>query len=693
MSTSNAQKIGVAVACAVLVVPLGMYASGLFYVVAAREGLSSLGLSTWITLWSAQHEAGAVSDRVAAAGKLGFGSAIVLWCFVAYKLFVEKPSLYGNARFASASELRKKAFFKCAEDSLVVGSYQGKYLFYGGQQFALLAAPTRSGKGVGIVVPNLLSYQGSVVVLDIKQENFDLTSGFRAAHGQEVYLFNPFAEDGRTHRWNPLSYVSSDPMFRASDLISIATMIYPVSLDGRDQFFKSQAQNAFVAFALYLFETRDYEASLGIPESLLDTISIGAMYRLLSTEGMTITEYLTYLSQHSYLSAECKAAFGGLLSQNPEVFGSILGTFKEPLLVWLNPVVNAATSADDFLLTDVRKRKMTIYIGILPNKLAEARLIVNLFISQLVNENTKELPKQNPSLKHQCLLLMDEFTALGRVDIIAKSVSYMAGYNLRLFPIIQSVAQLDAVYGKEESRNLITNHALQIIYTPRIQSDANDYSEMLGYMGLRKDSVTVSRENSRSIGEERRALMLPQELRAMSPAKQILIYEGLESPIFCNKIKYYEDQVFKRRLVSKVKVPSVLSAADTAEFGTSLESQGTQDIQDAQPGDENSVYLSEFQGSEASIDSLETSFEPQDFTDEAGENFVNLTAASDLSYPGEDLDTADIGNIADTVDASDGADSQEILEFPKLPEFPVFAEFETNETSGWLGETKKTEGQ
>ena len=185
-----------------------------------------------------------------------------------------------------------------------------------------------------------------------------------------------------------------------------------------------------------------------------------------------------------------------------------MGTFKEPLNPWINPIIDAATSADDFLLTDVRKKKMTVYIGILPNKLAESRIIVNLFFSQLINQNTKELPQDNPDLKHQCLLLMDEFTSIGRVEIIAHSVSYMAGYNIRLFPIIQSVAQLDAVYGKEYARTIITNHALQIIYTPREQQDANEYSEMLGYTTVKRKNVSRGRERSVSESEERRALML-----------------------------------------------------------------------------------------------------------------------------------------------------------------------------------------
>lgn len=123
---------------------------------------------------------------------IGFLAPLLLLIFFAAALLVRKEeNLYGKARFAKSSELQKAGFFKSTENSIVVGKQGNQYLFYSGQQFALLAAPTRSGKGVGIVIPNLLSYQGSMVVLDIKQENFDLTSGFREKHGQKVYLFNP----------------------------------------------------------------------------------------------------------------------------------------------------------------------------------------------------------------------------------------------------------------------------------------------------------------------------------------------------------------------------------------------------------------------------------------------------------------------------------------------------------------------
>ncbi|MCW4453842.1 type IV secretory system conjugative DNA transfer family protein [Flavobacterium sp. MXW15] len=495
------------------------------------------------------------AGKIKLAGFLGFGIPILL-CLVGLALMFKpgKKSLHGDARFASAADLSKHGLFKRASNGIVVGKFGGKLVRLSGQQFVILAAPTRSGKGVGIVIPNLLEYQESVVVLDIKQENFDLTSGWRASQGQEVFLFNPFAEDRRTHRWNPLSYVSDDPAFRISDLMAIAAMLYP---DGSDdqKFWVSQARNAFMAFALYLFENRDDERRTGFPG--MGEPTLGAIYRLSTGDGSDLRQYLKALSAREFLSSNARSAFANLLSQADETFASIMGTFKEPLNPWINPVLDAATSANDFRLTDLRRKKMTIYIGIQPNKLAESRLIINLFFSQIINLNTRELPTSNPELKYQCLLLMDEFTAIGRVDIIASAVSYMAGYNVRLLPIIQSMAQLDATYGKDVSRTIITNHALQILYAPREQQDANDYSEMLGYTTIRRKNVTKGRETSHSFSEERRALMLPQELKAMGQEREVFLYEGIPHPVKCEKIRYYKDRHFTSRLLPKAEVPLV----------------------------------------------------------------------------------------------------------------------------------------
>lgn len=550
-------KLFLAVAMVLAALLAGNYLSGALTLLSLKLDADLLKFTTYwqyILALDLPQVAPYVS-KIKLAGYVGFGVPVAACLIIlVWLLKPAKKGIHGDARFATAGDLAKHGLLKPSKNGVVVGKLNGKLVRLSGQQFVILAAPTRSGKGVGVVIPNLLDYQESMVVLDIKQENFDLTSGWRKSQGHEIYLFNPFAEDRRTHRWNPLSYVSKDPAFRVSDLMSIAAMLYP---DGSDdqKFWVSQARNAFMAFSLYLFENCDDTQVSGFPGGVSPTL--GAVYRVSSGDGTDLRTYLKALSQKPFLSGNARSAFANLLSQADETFASIMGTFKEPLNAWINPVLDAATSANDFLLTDVRKRRMTIYIGIQPNKLAESRLIVNLFFSQLINLNTCELPQNNPELKHQCLLLMDEFTSIGKVDIIASAVSYMAGYNIRLLPIIQSMAQLDATYGKEVSRTIITNHALQIIYAPREQQDANDYSEMLGYTTVRKQNITRGREVSRSESEERRALMLPQELKAMGPDKEVFLYEGIPHPVKCDKIKYYKDRYFTSRLLTKEEIPMV----------------------------------------------------------------------------------------------------------------------------------------
>lgn len=448
-----------------------------------------------------------------------------------------------------------------SDPPLVVGIWRGRYLRFTGQQFVLLAAPARSGKGVGIVVPNLLSYPDSVIVLDIKQENFNLTAGFRRAHGHDVYLFNPFAEDGRTHRYNPLSAIS-DGIFRVGDILAIGYALYPVG--GHDDFWKDQARNLFLGIVLLLCEWRDARrtGNTDVPDF---PVTMGEVLRQSSGNGMPVKAYLqqALLQNRRLLSGACVDALNRFLANDDKVLASVLATFNAPLTIWANPIVDAATSASDFDPRNVRKRRMSVYIGVTPDHLTEAALLVNLVFSQVVNLNTKELPQDNPALKYQCLLLMDEFTSVGKIHIIARAVAYMAGYNLRLLSIVQSVSQLESVYGRADARTFVTNHAMQIIYAPREQKDANEYSEMLGTFTDRSRSVSRSNAifggrggSSESFSEQRRPLLLPQELKELGRDSEIILLENTK-PILAKRICYWRDPVFTSRLVAAPAIPAM----------------------------------------------------------------------------------------------------------------------------------------
>jgi type IV secretion system protein VirD4 len=555
-------KIAAAVVALTLALCAGLYLAD--WLTLLLLGLRDQVDLNWNTAWQywralEQSQLAPYALRIKAGGIAGLGLPLLLWLGVMYGLWRSPaPLLHGQTRFAGRAELAQKGLFKPGPYAILVGRWGKKLIGLPGQLFVILAAPTRSGKGVGVVIPNLLSYQGSVAVLDIKQENFNLTSGWRKSQDQAIYLFNPFAQDRRTHRWNPLSYVSRDWAFRISDIQSIAAMLYP---DGsaQDRFWIGQARNAFCAFALYLFEKIDahqrHRRSKSTATQKIPTL--GQIYRISTSTEQDVKLYIDSLSKKPFLSEAAHITFANLLCQSEKTFSSILGYFQAPLHAWANPVLDAATSADDFDLRAVRKQKISIYIGIQPDKLAESRLIVNLFLSQLINVNTCELPERNPELKYPCLLLMDEFTAIGKVQIIASALSYMAGYNIRLLPIIQSRSQLNTVYGKDMARAIFTNHALQIIFTPREQKDANEYSEMLGYTTVRNQNITRGRETSKTETQEKRALMLPQELKAMPQDTEIFMCEGFANPVKCGKIKYYEDKRFTKKLLPKVEIPQL----------------------------------------------------------------------------------------------------------------------------------------
>jgi type IV secretion system protein VirD4 len=461
-----------------------------------------------------------------------------------------KKALHGAARFASIKDIQSKNLF--APSGIVLGRKGNQIIRFTGPEFVLLAAPTRSGKGVGFCIPNLLMWEHSVVVLDIKGENYELTSAYRAEKlGQEVFIFNPFSAN--THACNFLSYVSKDPNFRVNDLQAMAATIYP---PGDKPFFVDTARNLFVGLAMMVLETP------GLPHTL------GEVLRQASGKGQSLKDHLeTVIRMRSVspmpFSSICIDSLNRFMSLPDETLGNVEASFTAPLSIFMNPVIDKATSRDDFDFREVRKKKITIYLNIPTDKVTAAPFILNLFFTMLIQENVKELPEQNPALKYSCLLLMDEFTAAGKIEMIEKGVGFIAGYGLRLAIVIQDRSQLAASkggYGKESAQNIINNMGAKVYFTPNTQEDAESYSKMIGNETVRHESIQRSNigfssgNSSRSASEQisARALMLPQELVLMSDKKQLVQRKGI--PIIeAEKIIYFEDPEFKDRLASTMQ--------------------------------------------------------------------------------------------------------------------------------------------
>ena len=541
-----------ALACA------AVYLAGVLFLVLNKANPKQAQFTSIVRYWGLYADDAQLRKKLQLAiGVSGIGLLILL---PAGLVAAARPrrALHGDARFASPAEVDRAGLTGGdGQPGILIGRHRGKFLSLPGQLSVMLSAPTRSGKGVGVVIPNLLNWPDSVVVLDIKGENYDITAGYRAAHGQAVYAFSPFDEDARSHRWNPLTAVRSSPLHRVGDLLTIGQVFFPNDGGGTssEAFFNDQARNLFLGLGLVLLETPP------LPRT------IGEMLRQSSGKGRSLKDHLSGLitqrrEESNPLSDECVDALQRLLSNSENTLSSVVATFNAPLTIFADAVVDAATSADDFRLEDVRRRRMSIYVRIPPNRLANARPLLNLFFSQLVSLNTQALPEQDPMLKVQCLLVNDEFTAVGRVGVITTAAAFLAGYNLRLLTVVQAMSQLDAVYGDKEARTFATNHGLQILYAPREQRDADEYSAMLGHFTERATSRGRSRSFSghgsstvsRNESEQRRALLLPQEFKELGSERLVVIFENCK-PILGEKIRYYRDKAFSSRLMPAPAVP------------------------------------------------------------------------------------------------------------------------------------------
>jgi type IV secretion system protein VirD4 len=500
--------------------------------------------------------------KIKLAGGVGFGVPLLIWLILLIPLFKTKQqSLHGDASLAHMGDIKQADLLRQTPQGIVIGKFGSHYLWLNGAQHVIMIAPTRSGKTTSVAIPVLCTYQESMVVLDLKGELRKLTSGRRQEMGQRVYAWAPYDDEGRTHRFNPMTLLNGmDAGKRIGEIQTIAAILYPDEA-GKDPFWTSQSRAAFTAFASFMFERWDYRLSQVAegqerpdPNVAEDFPSLERILRLSSGGGSQSTKDMLQTvikdpKQYPYVSPQTRTVFGNLAGLAEQTFSSVIATMQAPLQQFLSPVLANATNATDFDITTIRRKPTTIFVDIPTNKLDESGKLLNIFFSTVIGNNLTKQLGDEPDLKYQMLMLMDEFTAMGRVDVWAKRISISASYGVRDLCIIQSRAQLRGTYGDNDAQNFITNHGAQIVFTPREQADANEYSEMLGYQTIRKQnrsrsSGSGSSQVSISYSEERRALMLPQEIKELPNDDELIFKEGCK-PIRAKKNWFFKDKQFQ----------------------------------------------------------------------------------------------------------------------------------------------------
>lgn len=535
---------------AVAAIPGWLYVAGYVFnalLFRGAEGAPPVTLMTWLDYFQQHREI----KKVASALKLSALAATApIGIFIALLTIKPKRSLHGDAKWGTRRDAKKAGLLDGGDDGIIVGKLGKDYLTADLKRYphVMLAAPTGSGKGVGIVLPNLFNWNQSIIVLDIKLENWILTAGFRQKHGHKVYLFNPLDPKRRTHRWNPLAYISEDPNLRVDDVQAVGQILFP-DVDGADPIWTASCRSLFTGLVLYLYETPGKPVTLG-------QVAREA-YSGDDKRWKKIVEKRE--EDGNPLSPACSASLLDYVNTSDNTRTSIRKTFTSRFDLFTNPIIDAATAGNDFDLSALRKERISIYLGITPNTLDRLAPLLNLFFQQVVDLNTRELPEHNPELKYQLLLMPDEFRSLGKMKVLVNGIAFFRGYGIRVLPIFQAPSQVREVYGDDAAKTFFKNHHIRIAYTPADIDDATEVSRELGnftYKATSKSKPIAFSKGSQSQSEsdQARALLLPQEVKDIGEDEEILFAKGCK-PLLVEKIRWYKDPTFKDRVCAPPEVP------------------------------------------------------------------------------------------------------------------------------------------
>lgn len=454
--------------------------------------------------------------------------------------FKKEESLHGDAHWANESDIKKAGLR--AKKGMLLGCDKRGYLVADGYQHALLFAPTGSGKGVGFVIPNLLFWDDSVFVHDIKLENYELTSGWRKKMGQEVYVWSPADPDGFTHCYNPIDWVSSKPGQMVDDVQKISNLIMP-----EREFWNNEARSLFLGVVLYLIACPDRVKSFG--EVVRTMRSDDVVYSLavaLDTMGKDIHP-VGYMNIAAFLQKADKERSG------------VISTMNSNLELWANPLIDTATASSDFNVMEFKRRKTTVYVGLTPDNLKRLQPLMQVFYQQATEFLSRRLPsKEDP---YGVMFMMDEFPTLGKMEQFMTGIAYFRGYHVRLFIIIQDTEQLKGIYEESGMNSFLSNSTYRVTFAANNVETANLISQLCGNKTV--DSVSASKpkfldfnpaSRSLNVSKAQRALLLPQEVIGLPRDEQILLIES-QPPIKSKKIIYYKDTFFTKKLIPPITIP------------------------------------------------------------------------------------------------------------------------------------------
>ncbi|MBB5734225.1 type IV secretion system protein VirD4 [Altererythrobacter atlanticus] len=473
----------------------------------------------------------------------GFAAIVVAIAMSAWRAReARNAETYGSARWATMGEARTAGLLR--DEGVVLGRLGSDYLRHHGPEHVLCFAPTRSGKGVGLVVPSLLTWPGSAIVHDIKGENWQLTAGFRARHGR-VLLFDP--TNAASAAYNPLLEIRKGA-WEVRDVQNVADVLVDPegSLEKRNHWEKT-SHALLVGAILHVLYAGEDKTLAGVAAFLSDPRQpIESTLRAMMT-----TLHLGKAGVHPVVASAARE----LLNKSANERSGVLSTAMSFLGLYRDPVVAQVTRSCEWRIADLveSERPTTLYLVVPPSDISRTKPLIRLILNQIGRRLTEDL--QARQSRHRLLLMLDEFPALGRLDFFESALAFMAGYGIQSFLIAQSLNQIEKAYGPNNA--ILDNCHVRVSFATNDERTAKRISDALGtatemramknYAGHRLSPWLGHLMVSRS--ETARQLLTPGEVMQLPPDDEIVMVAGIP-PIRAQKVRYYKDRRFTERVVS-----------------------------------------------------------------------------------------------------------------------------------------------
>ena len=480
----------------------------------------------------------------AASGFAGCGAAVFgsLWRARQQR----HVTTYGSARWATNGDLKRAGL--AATGGVFLGKSGPTYLRHDGPEHIMAFAPTRSGKGVGLVVPTLLGWPGSAVIHDIKGENWQLTAGWRARFSH-CLLFDP--TDTRCAHYNPLLEVRRGAA-EVRDVQNIADILVdPEGALERRNHWEKTSHALLVGAILHILYAEEEKTLARVATFLSDPARpfTATLRQMMATNHIGTDESPQV---HPVVASAARE----VLNKSENERSGVLSTAMSFLGLYRDPTVAQVTARSDWRIADLvdAAAPVSLYLVVPPSDISRTKPLIRLILNQIGRRLTERLPDEQESKRHQLLMMLDEFPALGRLDFFETSLAFLAGYGVRAFLIAQSLNQIEKAYGEHNA--ILDNCHVRVAFATNDERTAKRISDALGtateqramrnYAGHRLAPwlahVMVSRQ------ETARALLTPGEVMQLPPGDELVMVAG-HPPVRAKKLRYYADRAFTRRVL------------------------------------------------------------------------------------------------------------------------------------------------